>query len=204
MPVASEDLQRFYLLKTANPKSRNKTMKQTEFLFNLCFYHIYWLLKTLNIKLTKFVFGRLYNLNFVKKRFAKFGINNPYDYTMTIENNPTNGFVINLSYSLFGGWLVLLIFSIINIANTLSQNKVYTFIFNTPFVAIVLFALIVSFVFLLTHFFLKRKSKHLIYFEYFSSGNKRTKIRYLAKTLAIFLFSIVFICLSVIIPLRNK
>ncbi|MBR8755842.1 hypothetical protein IX323_003154 [Bacteroides pyogenes] len=98
-------------------------MKNTEFFLNLCFYHFCLFLKTINAKLTHLVFGRLYNLSIVKKRIAKFGIKDLYKYTMEIENDPNNGVVVNVSFLLFGGWLVLIIYSIANIVNIRLCNE---------------------------------------------------------------------------------
>ncbi|MBR8706248.1 hypothetical protein IX324_002035 [Bacteroides pyogenes] len=171
-------------------------MKKLEFVLNLCFYHFYLFLKTINAKLTHLFFAQLYNLSIAKRRTAKFGIKDPHKYTMEIENNPDNGVVVNVSFLLFEAWLVLIIYSITNIMNTIFQNEIYKFIFNTPLVIITCFILLIFIVLILTKVFLEHHSKYLIYSRYFRSRNKEIKIKNAIHAILIYLFSVILIILA--------
>lgn len=174
-------------------------MRILSFVFNLYFYHLFLLLKTVNTIFTTWFINLFYRFDFIKKRFIKFGIKDPVNYFLSIENHPINGRLINIAYVIFGGWIVLLLFAIVNISNTISNNGLYTYIFRRPLIVTFCILSELIFVLFLSWFFLERNKQYLVYFRFFAQRKKEIRVRNILLAILLFLVSVSFILLSFIL-----
>lgn len=169
-------------------------MKRIFYFFNFCFYHCFWMIRGLNTKINDLFFRPLWQLDFTKRRCEKFSIENPYEFMKQRENNPIQGVVINHSWVLFAGlWLGGWEFTICNVVNRISNNAFYEFIFISKVRMILAFVLLVTIAYGVTWFFVDKNKKYLVYFRYFESRDKKTKLK--NRLLAIFIFLFSFLCL---------
>lgn len=135
----------------------------------------------------------LYDLEFVKKRASHFGIENPYDYMVRMDNSPLNGVVIITSYVLFFGWMIGILLSLSMILNKLTSNYFYDIIFSSKSHVALSFMLTLTIPNIIIKSFVLSNKKYLIYFRYFESRSKMERKMIRKISVIILLLTIGFI-----------
>lgn len=162
-------------------------MNKISYFLNLCFYHFYLLTIMMNNVFDYFITNPLCRLNVIKRRLAKFGIDNPIEYFKQFHNNPQNGTAIWVSLIGFGGWLsTLLLVSIIIINKTMYKM----FFFRSAIIF-----LTVCIIFWIVWFFIIKEKKYLLHFNYFKNQDKKVRLKNHLQAAFIFFLSLLYIIL---------
>lgn len=175
--------------------------KRFEYIINLCYYCNFAIIRRVNMFFNKLILKPLYGLEFVRKRASHFGIENPYDNMVRMENSPVNGVVIIASYVLFFGWMINILLSLSIIFNKFTSNYFYDSIFSSKSHVALSFMLTLTIPYLIIKSFVLSNKKYLIYFRYFESRNKMEKNMNRKISAIILLLTIGFIFFSFLLLL---
>lgn len=177
-------------------------IKRLECIINLCYYYNFATIRAVNMFFNNLVLKPLYGSRFVKQRASHFGIEDPYNNMVRMENSPENGVVITVSYILFFGWMIGLLLSLSIILNKITSNYFYSSVFSSKLYVALSFMLTLTIPYLILKSFVLSNRRYLIYFRYFESRdkiekdlNKNISVIIFLLTLGVILFAFIVLLL---------